>query len=79
MTGIPETFTQLPLLRGVIPILTPKSDDTDDMLDRAVSSALELKIVAPGDIIVIVAVADHPAGVITRATNILLIARVTQD
>jgi pyruvate kinase len=75
-TPVPETFTQLPLLWGVTPVLVPPSAGTDEMLDRAVRAAVRLGIVKDGDLLVVVAVSHQPVGVVTRATNILRIARV---
>jgi pyruvate kinase len=75
-TPVPETFTQLPLLWGVTPVLVPPSAGTDEMLDRAVRAAVRLGIVKDGDLLVVVAVSQQPVGVVTRATDILRIARV---
>jgi len=78
MTGLPETYTQLPLLWGVTPILVPLRESTDEMLDHAVRQSVKRGIVQNGDLLIIVAVTTQPVGVITRASNVLRIAHVQQ-
>ncbi|MHB9133578.1 MAG: pyruvate kinase [Armatimonadota bacterium] len=78
MTGNPDTYTQLPLLWGVTSFLVTQSGTTDDMLDRAVRSACRTGLLEDGDLLIIVAVAMQPVGVVTRSSNVLRIARVMQ-
>jgi len=78
VTGDRDTYTQLPLLWGVTPVLVPQRPNTDDMLDQAVREACKRGIVANGDLIVIVALTTQPVGVVTRASNVLRIAHVQQ-
>ena len=76
VTWRPETYTQLPLLWGVTPFLVKQSDNTDDMIDRAIRAACAAGIVEDDDLLVIVAVNAHPLGVVTRASNLLRLATV---
>ncbi len=78
VTSDPATFTQLPLLWGVTPILTPETGNVSEMLDLSVRAACRQGIVSNGDLIVVVSVTAQPLGVITRASNILQIAHVVQ-
>ena len=78
ITPTPETYTQLPLLWGVTPLLVPQDGSPDEMLDRAVRTASRLGIVQDGDLLVIIAVTTQPVGVVTRASNVLRIAHVRQ-
>lgn len=75
-TWKPETYSQLPLLWGVTPFLVTKSDNTDEMLDRAVRAACRGGLVHDGDLIIVVSVTPHAVGIVTRATDILRIAHV---
>ncbi len=76
VTASPDTFTQLPLLWGVTPMLVPESDTPDERVDRAVRQAAAQGIVHDGDLIVIVAVTSQPVGIVTRGGNMLRIAYV---
>lgn len=78
LTGEQATYTQLPLLWGVTPILVPQRQNTDEMLDQAVREGCKRGIVCNGDLIIIVAVTAQPVGVVTRACNVLRIAHVQQ-
>ncbi len=78
LTANPETYTQLPLLWGVTPMLIQQSANADEMLDRAVRQGCKLKLIADGDMLVIVSVTSQPVGVVTRASNVLRIVNVRQ-
>ena len=78
LTDNPDTYTQLPLLWGVTPLLIRDSATADEMLDRAVRQGCKMKILADGDMLVIVSVTSQPVGVVTRASNLLRIATVRQ-
>jgi len=78
VTHHPETYTQLPLLWGVTPVLVSQDGSVDEMLDRAVRMAVKLKLVENGDLVVIIALTTQPVGVVTRASNVLRIAHVLQ-
>lgn len=76
LTPNEATYTQLPLLWGVTPLLAPQKADSDEMLDRGVRESCKLHIVADGDLIIIVSVTSKPVGVVTRASNLLRVAHV---
>lgn len=76
LTPNEATYTQLPLLWGVTPLLAPQKADSDEMLDRGVRETCKLNIVTDGDLIIIVSVTSKPVGVVTRASNLLRVAHV---
>jgi pyruvate kinase len=76
ITGNAATHTQLPLLWGVTPIFVPQAEELDDTLDRAVRTAVRCKLLDDGDLIIVVAVAHHAVGVVTRSSELLRIAHV---
>jgi pyruvate kinase len=78
ITANADTYTQLPLLWGVTPILIKQSANADEMLDRGVRQACKLQLIADGDMLVIISVTSHAVGVVTRASNVLRIATVRQ-
>jgi pyruvate kinase len=53
-TSSPETYRQLALSWGVVPVMVPATRDTDRRLADAVRVARERKLVAPGDTVVII-------------------------
>lgn len=78
ITAEPATYTQLPLLWGVTPMLATNVTNTDEMLDRAVRNGCRLGLLKDGDLIIVVSVAAQAVGVVTRASNMLRIAHVRQ-
>ena len=76
LTGNRDTYTQLPLLWGVTPLYVEPNGSEDEAIDRAVRDACRLKLLANGDLLVIVAVAHQPVGVVTRASEVLRIATI---
>ena len=78
VTSDPETYTQLPLLWGVTPLLMTNTGTPDEILDRAVRQSCRTGLLRDGDLLIIIAVNPHPVGVVTRASNVLRIATVQQ-
>jgi pyruvate kinase len=78
ITDCPDTYTQLPLLWGVTPMLVSQNGTQDEMLDRAVRQSCRAGLLEDGDLLIIIAVNPHPVGVVTRASNVLRIATVQQ-
>lgn len=69
-----EVARRLTLVWGVQPVVVPRSDSIDDLLDVSIAGALELGIVAPGQLVVITAgVRSHRPG----STNLLQVQRVS--
>lgn len=68
-----STVRQLALFWGCVPILVESAKDTDEMIDKAASLALEMENVSKGDLIVITA--GHPVWV-AGATNMLRVKRL---
>ncbi len=67
-TPLPETYRRLALVWGVIPLLSGKMTNTDEMIRRVFVSALESKIVKRGQKVVITA--GIPLGV-PGTTNLI--------
>ncbi|MDS1030736.1 pyruvate kinase [Bacillota bacterium LX-D] len=59
---------KLTLVWGVVPILVPETDGTDEMISTAVNEAVKSKNIATGDLVVVTS--GIPAG-ITGTTNLL--------
>src|SRR5688500_9333817 len=53
-TPIPETYRQLALSWGVVPVMVPATKDTDTRLDDAVCVARDRQLIATGDTVVII-------------------------
>jgi pyruvate kinase len=53
-TSSPETYRQLALSWGVIPVMVPPTSDTDTRLADAIRIACERHLVAEGDTVVII-------------------------
>ena len=53
-TSSPETYRQLALSWGVVPVMVPPTRDTDTRLADAVRVARERQLVKPGDTVVII-------------------------
>ena len=54
-TPLEDTYRRLALVWGVVPILTPAAKDTDEIIDHALSHALESGLAKRGDRVVITA------------------------
>lgn len=67
-TPDPKVYRQLNMSWGVVPVMTKESDNTDALLDDAVSSAVKKGLLHEGDLVVITA--GIPLGV-SGTTNLL--------
>jgi pyruvate kinase len=68
VTPLETTFKRLALSWGVIPLKVDDTENTDDMIERAMLSAKEAGLVASGDSVVITA--GVPTGIPGR-TNMI--------
>lgn len=70
ITPYQHVAQQLALVWGVYPMVGPRTNNTDDMMDAAISAALESKLVAEGDVLAVAAGVrtDTPG-----STNMLLV------
>ncbi len=73
ITPNPHTYRRLALSWGVLPVLTKEVVSTDATLEMAVNTAIERKLVKPGELVVITA--GVPTG-IAGNTNLLKVHRV---
>ncbi len=73
VTPYEKVVRKLLLVWGVVPMKVDSMDNTDEMIEMAVSGALETQLVCPGDLVVITA--GVPLG-ITGTTNLLKIHTV---
>jgi pyruvate kinase len=58
LSDIPRTYTQLALVWGVVPVLTPHADTYDQMMKLAREALVRLKLARPGDRVIVTA--GHP-------------------
>lgn len=68
-----EVQRQMALSWGILPILTARSDNTDELINQSVRAAEEMKLIHPGDLVVLTA--GVPAGV-PGTTNMIKIHMV---
>lgn len=54
-TPLPEVVRRLSIVWGVIPVLVPRTDNIDDMIDVSVRAAEKLGVVSDGDIVALCA------------------------
>ena len=74
LTSRPETWRRLCLSWGVVPLLTPPSEDIDEMLQAVVAEAVQAGLLHPGERVIITA--GTPIG--TRGTtNLIKAATIT--
>ena len=75
VTPRPDVHRQLALVWGVLPMLAPEFDTTDEMIQRAETLALSSGLAATGDIIIITAGIPSGAG---KQTNMLKVHQINE-
>lgn len=75
-TNSTKTYEQMSLLWGVHPLLNKVSNNTDDIIDASIDKALEKKLIANGDLVVITA--GVPVGK-SGTTNLLKVHVATKN
>ncbi len=73
LSDIPRTYTQLALVWGVVPVLTPHADTYDQMMKLAREALVRLKLARPGDRVIVTA--GHPFDV-PGTTNLMKVETV---
>lgn len=68
-----STMRKLSLDWGVYPVLTPKSEDTDDVINNSISAAMDGGYIKEGDLVVITA--GIPVG-ISGSTNLIKVQTI---
>jgi len=73
LSDIPRTYTQLALVWGVVPVLTPHADTYDQMMKLAREALVRLKLARAGDRVIVTA--GHPFDV-PGTTNLMKVETV---
>jgi pyruvate kinase len=73
LSDIPRTYTQLAMIWGVVPVLTPHADTYDQMLRFAREALVRLKLARSGDRVIVTA--GHPFDV-PGTTNLMKVETV---
>ncbi|MGQ0640753.1 MAG: pyruvate kinase [Gemmatimonadaceae bacterium] len=73
LSDIPRTYTQLALVWGVVPVLTPHADTYDQMMKLAREALVRIKLARPGDRVIVTA--GHPFDV-PGTTNLMKVETV---
>jgi pyruvate kinase len=73
LSDIPRTYTQLALVWGVVPVLTPHADTYDQMMKLAREALVRIKLARPGERVIVTA--GHPFDV-PGTTNLMKVETV---